>query len=239
MGDAGAALVAVRRAGGRTHPHRLETGRFLRPRVMHRPDGPLRVALASVRASLCAGDDLRLRVDVGPGAELDLVDPNGTVAYNARGGSAAWSAHVTLGAGARMTWREPSFVVGGGADVLRSVEVDLAAGAELLWREALVLGRSGERGGALRSLTRVELAGAELHVEDLDLRSAADRERPGVLGPARVLAQVALYGRVPPGPPDPARLDLAGPGALWRSVTDRSHRADAVLDPVWRAWGGR
>ncbi|MFC3995414.1 urease accessory protein UreD [Nocardiopsis sediminis] len=232
------AVVAVRRSGGRTHPRRLETGTFLRPRVMRRPGTALRVALAAVRASLCAGDDLELHVDVGPGAELELVDPNGTVAYNARGGQAAWRARIRLAEGARMTWSEPSFIVADGADVLRSIDVDLAPGAELLWRETLVLGRSGERGGALRSRTDVRLAGRELYAEDLDLRSPETRELPGVIGPARVIGQVAAFGRTPGGPHGPARMDLAGPGALWRSVAARTYRADAELDPVWHAWGG-
>ncbi|MFC4560786.1 urease accessory protein UreD [Nocardiopsis mangrovi] len=231
--------MAVRRTGGRTHPHRLETGTFLRPRVLRRPGTALRVALAAVRAALCAGDDLELRVDVGPGAELELVDPNGTLAYNARGGRASWRARVRLAEGARMTWSEPSFIVGGGADVLRRIDVDMAPGARLLWRETLVLGRSGERGGALRSLTGVRLSGRELYVEDLDLGSAETRELPGVVGAARVIGQVAAFGWTPGGPDGPARMDLAGPGALWRSVADRTYRADTVLDPVWHAWGGR
>lgn len=232
------AVIAVRRVGARTVPVALETGTFLRPRVMRRPGTALRVALAAVRAALCAGDDVRLRIDVGPGAELELVDPNGTVAYNARGGRAAWRASVRLAEGARMSWTEPSFVVSDGADVLREIDADLAEGAELLWREALVLGRTGERGGALLASTRVRLAGRELLAEDLDLRDAGLRALPGVLGGARVVGQVGLFGRDPDGPAAPDRLDLAGPGALWRWTGAHPYRAEAPLTRVWRSWGG-
>lgn len=231
-------VVAVERGGDGTRPVALETGTFLAPCMMSRSGSALRVALTGVRAALCAGDDLELRVEVGPGAELDLLDPNGTLAYNARGGAAAWRARVTLAEGARMTWYEPSFVVADGADVTRDVAVDLAPGAELLWRETLVLGRTGERGGALRATTRVEHAGREMLVEDLDARDPDERELPGLVGSARVLGQVGLFGRVPDGPTGPCRLDLAGPGALWRSLARRTFRADAEVDPVWCAWGG-
>ncbi|MFC7329550.1 urease accessory protein UreD [Marinactinospora rubrisoli] len=227
--------VTVASGGGRTYPVRLETGTFLRPRVMRRPGPGLRVVLAAVRASLCAGDDLRLHVNVGPGAHLDLVDPNGTVAYNARGGRAAWRVDITLAEGARMTWTEPSFIVSEGADVLREITVSLAAGARLAWRETLVLGRTGERGGALRSATRVTHGGRELLVEDLDLRDAELRELPGVLGGDRVIGQVAALGSVPDGPAGPHRLDLAGPGVLWRALARRTYESDRVLDEAWRA----
>ncbi|GAB3204832.1 urease accessory protein UreD [Marinactinospora endophytica] len=230
--------IEVARFGGRTLPVALEAGTFLLPRVMRRPGPALRVALAAIRASLCAGDDLRLRVHVGPGAHLELVDPNGTVAYNARGGRAAWRAEVTLAEGARMSWREPSFIVSDGADVLREIDVRLAPGAELLWHETLVLGRSGERGGALRSLTRVRGEGADLLVEELDLRDPRLRELPGMLGGARVLGQVGLFGRTPEGPHGPGRMDLAGPGAITRALARQTYLVDEALTPVWHAWGG-
>ncbi|WP_393916157.1 urease accessory protein UreD [Halostreptopolyspora alba] len=231
-------VVSVARGGTSTHPVELRTGTFLAPCAMRRPGRAQRVALTGVRASLCAGDEVELRVDVGPGAELELTDPNGTLAYNARGGRAAWRARLTLAEGARMTWHEPSFVVADGADVLREIDVVLAPGAELLWWETLVLGRAGERGGALRSLTRVERDGAELLVEDLDLRDSAERELPGITGRARVLGQVGLFGRVPADPRGPDRLDLAGPGTLWRAAARRTYLVDTELGPVWRAWGG-
>ncbi|WP_083934354.1 urease accessory protein UreD [Nocardiopsis baichengensis] len=235
------AVIAVRRVGDRTVPVALETGTFLRPGIMRRPGGALRVALAAVRAALCAGDDVRLQVDVGPGAELELVDPNGSVAYNARGGRAAWRASVRLAEGARMSWAEPAFVVADGADVVREVDADLAEGAELLWRESLVLGRTGEQGGKVLASTRVRAQGRPLFVEDLDLRDPRVRGLPGILGGSRVVGQVGLFGRDPEageGPDGPDLLDLAGPGAVWRWTGERPFKADAALTPVWHAWGG-
>lgn len=222
---------------GRSRAHVLEPGTFLTPRPLLASGSEARIALLGVRAALCAGDELELAVEVGPGADLALVDPNGTVAYNMRGGAATWRARLDLADGARMTWREHPFVLSDGADVHREVHADLGTQAELLWRETLVLGRTGERGGALRSLTRFIHEGRELLAEDLDLRDAV-RDLPGVLGGRRVLGQVALLGRRPPGDPAPGRLDLAGPGVLARCLADASHEADTRLDPVWREWIG-
>ncbi|ASU84927.1 urease accessory protein [Nocardiopsis gilva YIM 90087] len=230
------ARIVVDTVDGRSRARVLEQGTFISPRPMASRGPGVKIALAGVRASLCAGDDFVLRVEVGPGARVDLVDPNGTLAYNARGGTASWRAEVTLGEGAVLHWREQPFVLSDGADVHREVRADLAAGAELLWHETLVLGRTHEHGGALRSMTHVTHDGHELLVEDLDLRDPATRELPGILGHARVVSQVALFGRTPPGEPAPARLDLAGPGALYRSVTHHAYEADRILDPVWKSW---
>ncbi|MBB6170752.1 urease accessory protein [Nocardiopsis mwathae] len=230
------ARIVVDAVDGRSRARVLEAGTFVSPRPMPGRGAGVKIALVGIRASLCAGDDFALRVEVGPGARVELVDPNGTVAFNARGGAASWRAELTLGEGAVVHWREQPFVLADGADVHREVRADLAPGAELLWRETLVLGRSGEHGGALRSLTRVTHGGHDLLVEDLDLRTPAARELPGILGTARVLGQVALFGRTPPGDPSPSRLDLVGAGALHRAVTHRAYETDRILDPVWSSW---
>lgn len=231
------ARVVVGVEQGRSRALVLEPGTFASPRPMAARGPAARIALVAVRASLCAGDRFELYVELGPRAQAELVDPGGTVAYGMRGGRAVWRATVVLGEGARLRWSEQPFVLSEGADVGREVRMDLSEGAEALWRETLILGREGERGGALRSTTRITHAGRELLVEDLDLREAGIRELPGILGPNRILGQVGLFGRRPPGGgPAPGRLDLAGPGALHRLLTDRSFRADRVLDPVWREW---
>ncbi|GAA2002136.1 hypothetical protein GCM10009799_31620 [Nocardiopsis rhodophaea] len=233
------ARIVVEVEDGRSRARVLEAGTFVSPRPMASRGPGVRIALAGIRASLCAGDDFVLRVEAGPGARVDLVDPNGTLAYNMRGGTASWRAEVTLGEGAVLHWHEQPFVLSDGADVHREVRADLAAGAELLWRETLVLGRTHEQGGALRSRTHVTHDGQDLLVEDLDLRDPGVRELPGILGDARVLGQVALLGRIPSGAPAPARLDLAGPGALYRAVTHRAYEADRLLEPVWTTWSAR
>ncbi|MDQ1537044.1 MAG: urease accessory protein, partial [Actinomycetota bacterium] len=108
-----------------------------------------RVALVAESALLLAGDLVEVDVSVGPFAELDLVEPSGTIAYDMRGGSASWRVRVRLAEGSRLRWQGKPFVLAQGAKVDRDVQIDLQTGATATLRETLVLGRSGEPGGRL------------------------------------------------------------------------------------------
>ncbi|WP_435737001.1 urease accessory protein UreD [Cellulosimicrobium sp. PMB13] len=219
----GTTRVGVTRAAGRVRCD-LRPG-ALSARVLSTGPGVARVALVATRALLLGGDHVRVEVHVGEGVELELVEVSGTVAYTGRGRAASWSVDVVVEAGGLLVWDALPFVVAEGADVARSTDVRLGAGAVALLRETLVLGRTGETGGRLRSSTRAEhvvrpvLAGGpqhdggeisppgrsdpvcleparELFVEDLDL--GADRALPGILGTARVVDSVLLLGARPP-----------------------------------------
>jgi urease accessory protein len=206
-------------------------------RVQRVDQAGARVALVATTALLLGGDRVELDVRVGPGGWLDIVETAGTVAYEAPAAPSGWVIRAQVGAGARLTWSGEPFVVADGADVHRVTDIDLAAGAAACLRETLVFGRVGEAGGALRSWTRVRHDGAELLVEDLDLRDAAARSAPGRLGTARVIDSVLLLGAAaPPLPAIPAqvRYDLAGPGTIARVLAGDTDRSG--LDPVWRAW---
>ncbi|MBN0041888.1 urease accessory protein UreD [Cellulosimicrobium cellulans] len=136
----------------------------LSPRVLSTGPGTARVALVATRALLLGGDRVRVEVRAGEGVELELVEVSGTVAYAGRGRSASWDVDVRVDAGGLLVWDALPFVVADGADVERSTRVSLADGGArhergvALLRETLVLGRSGEVGGRLRSRTRVDLS---------------------------------------------------------------------------------
>ncbi|QJW35839.1 urease accessory protein UreD [Cellulosimicrobium protaetiae] len=137
----------------------------LSPRVLSTGRRTARVALVATRALLLGGDHVRIEVHVGEGVELELVEVSGTVAYAGRGRSASWDVEVRVDAGALLVWDALPFVVADGADVERTTRVSLADGGTqgdrgvALLRETLVLGRTGEVGGRLRSRTRVDLSG--------------------------------------------------------------------------------
>ncbi len=194
------------------------------------------VALVAEGALLLADDLIEVDVTVGPEAELDLIEPSGTVAYDMRGGSARWRMRVHLAEGARLRWHGKPFVVAEGADVSRELQVDLAPGATAMLRETLVLGRSGERGGSLAQRTRVSHGGYPLLVEDLVL--GAHRPRTGLLGPWRVIDTVSVLGRRADDIPKKVvgdgahRFELEGPGTLIRSLSGQAHTR--CLDPAWR-----
>jgi urease accessory protein len=164
------------------------------------------VALVPDQAVLLAGDHVTVRVRVGAGSSLEVVEPGGTVAYAMRGRDARWDVRVEVEDGGRLVWLGQPFVVAEGADVHRSVSVDLAGSARLVLGETLVLGRAGEAPGRVRSTTELRRDGEPVLVEDLDSEVG--------LGPHRVLDQVLCCGG-----------EYAGDGpAMTLGSGDRLHR---------------
>lgn len=200
----------------------LATGAFV-PRLLNRGAGSARIALVGARALLLAGDDVRIDVRVDAGCTLELVEVAGTVAYDGRGGPAStWSTTVLVAEGARLAWAGEPFVVADGAEVTRSLDASLAGGAVAELRETFVLGRTGERGGSLRTVTRVDIAGKPLLVEDLDLTADAVRRSPAVLGTARCLDTRSRFGE---RFEHLDALQLEGPGTLLRWLGADQHRS--------------
>ncbi|GAA2725033.1 urease accessory protein UreD [Cellulomonas aerilata] len=231
-----ATTVRVERRAGRAVVD-LRRG-ALAPYLLDDDGRTVRVALVAAGALLLGGDDVRVRVHVGAGAALELVETSGTVAYDGRGRGARWRVDVVVEDGGVLVWDAQPFVVASGADVDRGTTVRLGAGAVACLRETLVLGRSGEAGGRLRTALRVDGPGGPVLVEDLHLDGA--RPEPGVLGGHRVLDQVVLAGRRPdPGPVPAGRgaptvLALEEPGAVARRLGDEVHRV--ALTDVAAAW---
>lgn len=212
-------------------------------RAVLQGSGPygVRVALLPERALLLAGDDVGLRVLVGPGAHLDLREASGTVAYDMRGRSARWSLAVEVGEGGSVTYETLPWVSAAGSDVVRRFDLRLAPGAAATVRETLVLGRHGEPPGRLVSVTRVlrgsrEVLAEELHAPDLAPYRVLDSvlHCPATPGPA-------TPGPATPGPeglPEPhgvTRLDTEAGDVLWRQLAAEAHVAAAALDQVWQA----
>ena len=241
---------------------RLVSGGGVFRAVLQRTVGPAaRVALVPERALLLAGDDVALHVSVDAGLRLELVETGGTVAYDMRGASARWSTRFALGADSCLVHETLPWVSAAGSDVERSLEVDLGVGARALLRETLVLGRHGERPGALTSSTRVRREGREVFVEDLD---AVD------LTPHRVLDQVSSFGEfrsavagsqvsaesaagadeharagaradadagargATPAASGVTRLELASGDTVWRRLDSAAHAAAAGVDRIFR-----
>jgi len=148
--------------------------------------GVRRVALVPEQAVLLAGDHVMVRVRVGAGRSLEIVEPGGTVAYEMRGGCARWDVTVEMEAGSRLVWRGEPFIIAEGADVPRRTTVDIAAGARLAMRETLVLGRAGERAQGLLTRTEIHRDGVPVLIEEVDASVG--------FGGHRVLDQVTHLG---------------------------------------------
>jgi urease accessory protein len=145
-----------------------------------------RVALVPEQAVLLGGDHVTVSVRLGAGQRLEIVEPGGTVAYAMRGGQARWDVLVEVDEGGVLVWHGEPFVVAEGGDVVRTTSIDLRSGARVALRETLVLGRSGESPGRLKSRTHVQRDGVPVLVEELDAALG--------LGPHRVVDQVLELG---------------------------------------------
>lgn len=199
------ASITVELADGR-HRARLRPG-HLRPLLMSAGDHGCTVGLVATGALLLGGDDVRIRVDVGPGARLDLRDIAGTEAYDGRGVSCRWDVGVTVGEGGALRWGGEPFVVAEGALVSRSLRVQACGSAQVSIRETLVLGRSGETGGRLTNRTEAVVNGATVYREDLELLDPEHRSAPGMLGGCRVMDSLLQLG---PPHPTPGAAQTAG-----------------------------
>jgi urease accessory protein len=216
---------------------RAATG-ALAARVLASDHRGAHVALVANRALLLAGDHVGIDVVVGPGAWLEVEEVTGTVAYDASGVASSWSIDAQVDAGGSLVWDAPPFVVATGAHVERRTDVTLGTGAVAAWREALVLGRTGEVGGFVRSATRVTQEGVPVLVDDVVLGDP--RSDLVTRGGARVLDTVTVVG-VRPGEPLCAEaadgvtvLELAGLGAVARDLRAQTH--DPELEGRWAAW---
>ncbi|MCC9195470.1 urease accessory protein UreD [Arthrobacter sp. zg-Y820] len=237
--------ITTELSGGRARFSVLDQGLYLAPRPVHGTGNPLhlRVALIGIHMMLLGGDDVRIEVSVGSGVTLEVVEPAGLVAYDADLVPSRWSLHAEVGENAALIWDGASFVSAGGSNVHRETRLRLASGARALLRETLVLGRSGEPGGRLRSITRATGPDGDCLYEDLDLTGPRDRA-VGILGSSKIVASTTAVGWRPAVlPPDSGtephrarRFELAAPGAVARSLSDQAHTADGEAGAVFSAW---
>jgi urease accessory protein len=189
--------VQARLHGGR-HQVRMVSG-LLRAQLLQADGEHCRVGLLASTALLLGGDEVELEVEVGAGATLDLFDVAATVAYSGRGQAAAWRTRIRVAENATLRYASEPLIVCDGAEVTRSTSVEMDPGGELELRETVVLGRSGEVGGPLRSRMHLRVAGEDVWVEDQVLDAADGRSLPGMLGEHRVLDTVLNVGPVPAG----------------------------------------
>jgi urease accessory protein len=212
------------------------SGDLVVPRLVRRRGRDVEVALVAGRAMLLPGDDVRIDIRVDAGCELHLVDIGGLVVYGRPEGDEAparWHAVVELAPAARVTWEGLPTVVTEHGRLLRSTTLRMASGSSALLRETLVLGRTGESGGELRSEMDAEDEHGPLLRETLEVRGA--RPEAGVLGRCRVMDSIVALGRRLDTEEDDAvtRLELARGGTVLRDLCGAAH--DSRLGELWRA----
>ena len=214
------------------------------PLVLRRT--PSAVYLVGGAAGPIGGDELSLRIVVGPGAFLRMRTAAASIALpGLDGAESVLRVTVSVAAGGRLEYLPEPVVVSKGARHATLVSVTLAAGASLVLRDELLLGRHGEAGGTARTVLRADYAGRPLLRQSVEV-SGSD---PVTLGPAvlsghRAVGSLLLAGgtgahgggvdgRVGAerATPERAVMPLAGPGVLVTALA-----GDAVA--LRRALGG-
>jgi len=214
------------------------------------------VHLVGGAAGPLRGDELRLELAVGPGAELEVRSVAAQLALPGRAGRPAsrYDIRVTVAAGGRLRWLPEPLIAAAGCDHLTVTHVVVAEGGSLLWRDDLVCGRHREESGDVRTETTVRYAGRTLYRHDL----AVGPRAPGwsgaaVLGSGRALGTLIAAGpaasllpataglpataNLPAAGPslgDAAVMPLAGPGVLATAVGLDIRQVRAALDPLCR-----
>ena len=131
------------------------------------------------------GDDIVLDVVVGAGTALTMRSAAAAIALAGPAGTSRLRIDVTVGEDASLVWAPEPTIVTAGASHHADARLQVAGSAEVRWREQLVLGRTGERGGACRSRLRVDVCGVAAGPAGMPLlRHELRTGEPGADGPA-------------------------------------------------------
>ncbi|GAA2681143.1 MULTISPECIES: urease accessory protein UreD [Actinosynnema] len=203
-----ARLVAERNPNGRTVIREMRSAAPLTlvPARGARSDAHALVHLVSSITAPLGGDELELRITVGPGAALVLRGVAATVALPGHrpGGSRSRVLLEVAEGGSVEHLPEPT-VVTARADHEAVLEAELAEGARLRAREVLVLGRLGERPGRLTTTTSVRRGGPLLRQsltigDERGGPDTVDTSPAGLAGRRVIGAEVLCWGEDPAGP---------------------------------------
>ncbi|WP_305786723.1 urease accessory protein UreD [Symbioplanes lichenis] len=234
-----ARLVAEEDGRGGTRPAVLHGESPLLLRRTGPRGGDLTVHLVGGAAGPLRGDDLRLDIEVGPGAHLTVHSVAAQLALPGRPGlpPSRYEIHATVAAGATLRWTPEPLIAAAGCDHHTRTVVDVAEGGTLLWRDDLVCGRHHEPSGAVLSDTTVRYAGRTLYRHELHVGPSAPAwSAAAILGGAQALGTIVLAGPALPEPRllpgEAALMPLAGPGLLATAVGPDIRAVRRALDPL-------
>ncbi|MGX6601162.1 urease accessory protein UreD [Micromonosporaceae bacterium Da 78-11] len=223
----------------------------LLPRRTGPRGGPgVTVHLVGGAAGPLRGDELRLELTVGPGADLEVRSVAAQLALPGRDGLPAsrFDIRATVAAGGTLRWLPEPLIAAAGCDHLTVTHVEVAEGGHLLWRDDLVCGRHREGSGDVRTDTTIRYGGRTIYRHEL----AVGPRAPGwsgaaVLGGGRAVGTLVAAGPhlplLPPAPELPASgplfgeaavMALSGPGVLATAVGVDIRQVRAALDPLCR-----
>ncbi|NUT48057.1 MAG: urease accessory protein UreD [Saccharothrix sp.] len=197
-------------------------------------DDVARVHLVSAVTAPLGGDDLELRVTVGPGASLELRGVAATLALPGRhaGGSRAL-VDVELADGASLAHLPEPTVVTARACHEAVFRARMGEGARLRARDVVVLGRAGEPGGSLTTTLDVRRDGPVIKQTSRLGTPEVDRSPAGLAGRRVLGTELLCWGEDPPGPVSEqwwSLVPLARGGSLTTAVADDAVTVARALD---------
>jgi len=226
------------RGGTRLAVLRGESPLLLR-RTGPRTTGDVTVHLVGGAAGPLRGDDLRLDIEVGPGARLEVRSVAAQLALPGPPGAPASRLAIRAGvaAGGALRWLPEPLIAAAGCDHLAVTHVEVAAGGSLLWRDDLVCGRHDEPSGDVHADLTIRYAGSTLYRHQLTVGPRGPGwSAAAVLGGGRAVGSLVLAGPELPGAAlpggDSALMPLAGPGMLASAVGQDIRQVRAALDPL-------
>jgi urease accessory protein len=231
--------VADGRGGTRLAVLRGESPLLVRRTGPRAPGGEVTVHLVGGAAGPLRGDDLRLEIEVGPAAQLEIRSVAAQLALPGRPGlpPSRLSVHATVAENASLRWLPEPLIAAAGCDHQTLTHVEVAEGGSLLWREDLVCGRHAEQSGAVRADVTIRYARSTLYRHELTVGPASPAwSSAAILGGGRAIGALILAGPNLPSPAllpgDAALMPLAGPGLLATAVGKDIRPVRAALDPL-------
>lgn len=210
----------------RTHVARVYECGSLRVRF---PRGPsCEAVLLNTGGGITGGDQLDVRLSLGPGAAVVATSQAAEKLYRSDGPPAKIAVRANLADGARLDWLPQESILFDRVNVERTLDIDMAATARLTMLEALMLGRTahGESLGDARwrDRWRIRRGNALVLAENVRLDGAISdqMQRPALGAGARCVAT----------------LVHVAPDAEWRLDEVRNALQNATSCCGCSAWNG-
>ncbi|HET6501557.1 MAG TPA: urease accessory protein UreD [Amycolatopsis sp.] len=193
------------------------------------------VHLVNSASAPLGGDELRLSVRIGEGARLRLSGVAATLALpGPHAGASVSTVDIEIESGGTLEYLPEPTVITARARHTAELTASLGPGARLRTREVLVLGRTGERPGRLRTAQRVVRTGTPLLHQTLDIGDPALDSSLAHLADRRVFAtELLVWGD---DVTEPVSADwwsltpLAAGGSLATALATDAIAAERALD---------
>jgi urease accessory protein len=191
------------------------------------------VHLVNSASSPLGGDELELAVRVGPGARLRISGVAATIVLpGAHGERSSSTVDIEVGARGELEYLPEPTVITARARHFATLRASLETDARLRAREVLVLGRTGESPGRLRTAQHLVRGGLPLLRQTVEIGDPALDASVAHLAGRRVLATELIVGddvASPDGGDWWSRSPLAGGGCLVTALAFGAVEAYAAL----------